>query len=195
MRRIHQDDEAHEEFMLDLDEIAREGARRMLAEALEAEVEAYVESARAERDERGHALVTRNGHAVEREVLLGAGSVAVKTPRVNDRRICEEGDRKRFASVILPPYMRKSPKVSEVLPLLYLHGLSPAGTSFRPSKSSSEAGPDSPRRASPASPRRGKPRGRVSWSAISRGGTTSTCGWMAYTPAFASEETAAFAAW
>ena len=124
MRRIHQDDEAHEEFMLDLDEIAREGARRMLAEALEAEVEAYVESARAERDERGHALVTRNGHAVEREVLLGAGSVAVKTPRVNDRRICEEGDRKRFASVILPPYMRKSPKVSEVLPLLYLHGLS-----------------------------------------------------------------------
>ena len=110
--------------MLDLDEIAREGARRMLACALEAEAEAYVEFARAERDGRGHALVARNGYAREREVLCGAGSLTVKTPRVNDRRIGEDGGRKRFSSVILPPYMRRSPKVSEVLPLLYLHGLS-----------------------------------------------------------------------
>jgi putative transposase len=68
--------------------------------------------------------VVRNGYAREREVLLGAGSVAVKAPRVNDKRVDENGDRRRFSSVILPPYMRKSPKVSEVLPLLYLHGLS-----------------------------------------------------------------------
>jgi putative transposase len=97
-------------------------ARRMLAEALEAEVEAYVEAARGERDERGHALVVRNGHARKRKVLLGA--IEVRAPRVNDKRLDEGGQRRSFKSVVLPPYMRKSPKVSEVLPLLYLHGLS-----------------------------------------------------------------------
>jgi transposase-like protein len=124
MRSIHQDDEARQRTLLDLDEIARQGARRMLAEALEAEVADYIETARGERDERGHAPVVRNGHANEREVLLGAGAVEVRAPRVNDKRMDEDGNRKRFSSVILPPYMRKSPKVTEVLPLLYLHGLS-----------------------------------------------------------------------
>jgi putative transposase len=135
MRRVHHDDEACQQHMLDLDEIARQGARRMLAEALEAEVEAYLEAAKGERDERGHALVTRNGYAKEREVLLGAGAVEVRAPRVYDRRVDEDGERQRFKSVILPPYVRRSPKVSEVLPLLYLHGLSsgdflPALTEF-----------------------------------------------------------------
>ena len=124
MRTVQHDDEDRQQYMLDLDEIARQGARRMLAEALEAEVEAHLEAARDERDERGHALVVRNGRAREREVLLGAGAVAVKAPRVNDRRVDENGQRRRFRSVILPPYMRRSPKVTEVLPLLYLHGLS-----------------------------------------------------------------------
>jgi len=124
MRRIHHDDEAREELMLDLDEIARQGARRMLMEALEAEVEEYIQSARSERDERGRALVVRNGRARERKILLGAGAVEVKAPRVDDRRVDENGDRRRFKSMILPPYMRRSPKVTEVLPLLYLHGLS-----------------------------------------------------------------------
>jgi putative transposase len=124
MRRIHQDDEAREEFILDLDEIAPQGARRMLAEALEAEVRDYVEAARDLRDNRGHALVVRNGYAREREILCGTGSVALKAPRVNDRRVDENGNRKRFSSVIVPPYVRRSPKVAEVLPLLYLHGLS-----------------------------------------------------------------------
>ena len=124
MERIHQVEGDREELLLDLDEIARAGARRMLAEALEAEVADYIEAAREQRDEHGRALVTRNGYAREREVLLGAGSVEVKAPRVNDRRVDEEGNRRRFKSVILPPYMRRSPKVAEVLPLLYLHGLS-----------------------------------------------------------------------
>ncbi len=124
MRRLHQNEESREELALDLDEIARAGARRMLAEALEAEVAEYIEAARGERDERGYALVVRNGYAPEREVLCGAGSVEVKAPRVNDRRVAEDGERKRFKSVILPPYIRRSPKVTEVLPLLYLHGLS-----------------------------------------------------------------------
>lgn len=124
MERIHQVEGDRGEHLLDLDEIARRGAKRMLASALEAEVHDYLESAREERDEQGHALVRRNGYAREREVLLGAGAVEVRAPRVNDRRVDEEGERKRFKSVILPPYMRRSPKVTEVLPLLYLHGLS-----------------------------------------------------------------------
>lgn len=68
--------------------------------------------------------MVRNGYAKEREVLCGAGAVEVKAPRINDKRMEENGERKRFKSVILPPYMRRSPKVTEVLPLLYLHGLS-----------------------------------------------------------------------
>jgi putative transposase len=125
MRSIHHNQSAREDLLLDLDEIARQGARRMLAVALEAEVEAYVEAAKGERDERGRALVTRNGHARQREVLCGAGAVEVRAPRVNDGRVDEQtGERRRFRSVILPPYMRRSPKVAEVLPLLYLHGLS-----------------------------------------------------------------------
>jgi transposase-like protein len=124
MQRLHQNEESREELALDLDEIARAGARRMLAEALEAEVQDYLQAARGQRDEQGHALVVRNGHAREREVVCGAGSLEVKAPRVNDKRVDENGNRQRFKSVILPPYMRRSPKVTEVLPLLYLHGLS-----------------------------------------------------------------------
>jgi putative transposase len=124
MQRIHQVGGEHEGLLLDLDEIARAGARRMLAEALQAEVTDYIEAAGEQRDEQGRALVVRNGYAREREVLLGAGAVEVKAPRVNDRRVDEEGNRRRFKSVILPPYMRRSPKVTEVLPVLYLHGLS-----------------------------------------------------------------------
>jgi putative transposase len=124
MLRVHQHEAEREQFALDLDEIARAGARRMLAEALEAEVQAYIEAARDERDYKGHALVARNGYTREREILLGAGAVEVRAPRVNDKRMDEDGKRKRFKSVILPPYMRRSQKVCEVLPLLYLHGLS-----------------------------------------------------------------------
>jgi len=104
---------------LPLDELAREGARRMLAAALEEEVKAYLSCRRELRDAKGHALVVRNGQARPRKVTLGAGTVAMKAPRVNDRRPGE-----RFTSKILPPYMRRSPKVAEMLPILYLRGLS-----------------------------------------------------------------------
>jgi transposase-like protein len=110
---------------IDLDTLAREGARRMLMAALLAEIEVYVEAASGERDERDHALVVRNGYAQQRQVTTAAGAVAVRAPRVNDRRVDDAtGQRLRFRSVILPPYARRSPKVAEVLPLLYLHGLS-----------------------------------------------------------------------
>ena len=114
-----------DELRLELDAIVREGARRMLAAALEAEVDDYLAAYAAERDEHGRRLVVRNGHARRREVTTAAGSVAVRAPRVNDRRVDPvSGARIRFRSVILPPWCRKSPKVAEVLPLLYLHGLS-----------------------------------------------------------------------
>jgi transposase-like protein len=108
-----------------LDEIVREGARRMLAAALEAEVDTYIAELADERDAKGRRLVVRNGYHQPRKVTTAAGAVEVKAPRVNDKRVDEAtGERKRFSSAILPPWCRKSPKISEVLPLLYLHGLS-----------------------------------------------------------------------
>lgn len=107
-----------------LDELAREGARRMLVQALEVEVDEYLAHHRRARDERGHALVVRNGKARPRQVTVGAGTLEITAPRVNDRRVDGAGRRQRFTSKILPPYMRRSPKVAEVLPVLYLRGLS-----------------------------------------------------------------------
>lgn len=109
---------------MDLDELAREGARRMIAAALEAEVEAYVDAHREARDQDGRALVTRNGRARPRTLTTGVGAMEVRAPRVNDRRVNEAGERERFSSAILPRYARRSPKVDDVLPLLYLRGLS-----------------------------------------------------------------------
>ena len=108
-----------------IDEIVREGARRMLAEALQAEVDAYVAGFAGERDENGRRLVVRNGYHEPRTVLTSAGALDVTAPRVNDKRADPvTGERKRFSSAILPPWCRKTPKITEVLPLLYLHGLS-----------------------------------------------------------------------
>lgn len=108
-----------------LDEIVRNGARAMLAAALQAEVAAYVDAHRGEVDEAGHRLVVRNGHHAERAVTTSAGAVPVRAPRVNDKRIDETtGERRRFSSAILPAWSRKSRRVAQVLPLLYLHGLS-----------------------------------------------------------------------
>jgi putative transposase len=123
--------ESSEEVSVTLDELAREGARRMIAAALRAEADEYVERFSDELDEGGHRLVVRNGRARERRVTVGSGTVPVRTPRVNDKRVDEEtGERRRFSSKILPAYARRSPKVTEVLPILYLRGLSSGD--FRP---------------------------------------------------------------
>lgn len=107
-----------------IDEIVREGARRMLAAALEAEVDQYIAELAGQRDEQGRRLVIRNGRHRPRTVTTAAGAVEVAAPRVNDKRVDEvSGERMRFSSKILAPWCRKSPKISEVLPLLYLHGL------------------------------------------------------------------------
>ena len=108
-----------------LDEIVRDGARQMLAAALRAEVAAYIDAHVGEVDENGYRLVVRNGYHHERQVLTAAGAVTVTAPRVNDKRIdADSGERQRFSSAILPAWARKSPQMAEVLPLLYLHGLS-----------------------------------------------------------------------
>jgi len=120
LRIVHDDDQATTEIApLDLDELCRLAAREMLALALEAERRAYLETHADALDAAGHRLVVGNGAARPREVMTGAGMVPVTAPRVDDRRAGE-----RFRSSLLPPYARRSPKVSEVLPILYLRGLS-----------------------------------------------------------------------
>ena len=104
---------------IDLDELCRLAAKEMLAVALLAERRAYLEAHADELDATGRRLVVGNGYARPRVVTTGAGAVEVTAPRVDDRR-----EDRRFTSAILPAYMRKSPKVTEVLPVLYLRGLS-----------------------------------------------------------------------
>lgn len=108
-----------------IDEIVREGARRMLPEASKAEVDAYIARFADLRDDDGRRLVVRTGYHEAREVTTCAGAMAVHATRVNDRRVdLETGERQRFCSAILPPWARKTPQIEQVLPLLYLHRLS-----------------------------------------------------------------------
>ena len=90
----------------------------MLAAALQAEVDEYIQRHAQERDEEGYALVVRNGKAQERTVQCGAGQLKIRAPRVDDKR-----PEQKFTSHILPPYMRKTPRLEEAVPVLYLRGL------------------------------------------------------------------------
>ncbi len=111
--------EASSECRGALEEVLRSGAQRLLASAIEAEVAQYIQAHGHERDAQGHRLVVRNGHHAERVVSTGIGPVKVKVPRVDDRR---EGQ--RFSSAILPPYLRKTPSLENLIPSLYLLGVS-----------------------------------------------------------------------
>jgi putative transposase len=102
-----------------LDDLARQGARQMIALALQLEVSEYVDRYGGQRDEQGHRLVVRNGSAQPRTLFIGGMPVEVQAPRVNDRR---EGE--QFTSAILPPYVRRSRRLEEAIPILYLRGLS-----------------------------------------------------------------------
>ena len=130
MLKIVSDETDRDDLRLMLDELVTEGALRMLMAGLEAEVTDYIERHQDLVDGDGRRLVVRNGKAKERTLVTGAGALGVRAPRVNDKR---EGH--RFTSSILPKYARRSPKVAEVLPVLYLRGLStgdfaPALTEF-----------------------------------------------------------------
>jgi putative transposase len=107
-----------------LTDVLREGARKMLLLALEAEVEEYTGRHAVERDENGHRLVVRNGYMPERNLVTPMGMMTVEQPRVEDRRVGPGGERMRFTSRILPPYLRKTKQIDELLPWLYLKGIS-----------------------------------------------------------------------
>jgi len=105
-----------------LSELLREGAQQMLTAAIESEVREWIDGHKHLQDERGHRQVVRNGYLPEREITTGLGAVKVRQPRVHDRRAGEE--RELFSSKILPPYLRKTRSVEELLPWLYLKGIS-----------------------------------------------------------------------
>ena len=107
-----------------LTEIVRSGAQKMLAAALDDEVAQYLAQHAHNRDEQGHRLVVRNGTSPEREIQTGVGSIEIRQPRVNDRRVDEEGRRFKFTSKILPPYLRRTKSIEELIPWLYLKGIS-----------------------------------------------------------------------
>jgi putative transposase len=107
-----------------LTELLREGARRMLTEAIEQEVAEYLAEHAEAVDEAGHRQVVRNGHMAVRTIQTGLGAVPVERPRVDDRRVDGEGHRCRFTSKILPPYLRRTKSVEELIPWLYLKGIS-----------------------------------------------------------------------
>ena len=123
MKLVTPTPEVRKEFELSLDEIAREGARRLLVHCLNLEVEDYINQHKDLTDAAGHRLVVKNGVGRPRKITMGCGAVEVAAPRVNDRRGGE-----KFFSQILPPYLRKSPKVEGLLPLLYLKGLTMSWT-------------------------------------------------------------------
>jgi transposase-like protein len=131
LRVVEKPAKANDELRSTLDEILERGALRMLHEVLEAEVEEYISRHREARDPGGRAQVVRNGKAPARQLVTGSGTLAVRAPRVNDRRVDADGQRHRFSSQILPSYMRRAPKVTEVLPILYLRGCRPAISSRR----------------------------------------------------------------
>ena len=124
LRVVEKPPEENRELRETLDEVLQRGALKMLREMLEAEVDEYLRRHREARDERGRAQVVRNGKAPARQLVTGSGTLEVRAPRVNDRRVAADGQRHRFTSEILPSYMRRAPKVTEVLPILYLRGLS-----------------------------------------------------------------------
>jgi putative transposase len=105
-----------------LTDVLRGGAQQLLAQAIQAEVAAYLDARSEVRDETGRQQVVRNGSLPQRTILSGVGPIAVKQPRVQDRRPPEQ--REKFTSAILPPYLRKTKSIEELIPWLYLKGVS-----------------------------------------------------------------------
>jgi len=105
-------------------DILRSGAKKLLAEALEAEIESFLAMYADFKDNQGHQRITRNGYLPEREIQTGIGPVAVKVPRVRDRGSSDATDRIFFSSTLLPPYLRRTKSMEELIPWLYLKGIS-----------------------------------------------------------------------
>ena len=107
-----------------ISEILRNGARELLAEALEVEIKGFLSQYSDLKDDQGRMRVTRNGYLPEREIQTGIGSVQVKAPRIRDHQPEDELDRIRFSSSIVPSYLRKTKSMEELIPWLYLKGIS-----------------------------------------------------------------------
>jgi putative transposase len=106
-----------------LEELAREGARKLLAQALEVEVAEFVEKHQSTIDTEGRRQVVRNGYMPARELVTGIGAVMIRQPRLDDRVLKETGE-ERFSSEVLPRYLRRVPSVDNLIPILYLKGVS-----------------------------------------------------------------------
>ena len=106
-----------------LDQLVRDGARQMLQAALEDEVNAFLEANASKTDQEGRRLVVRNGYMPSREIITGAGCMEIQQPRVRDKSPDVE-NRVRFSSNVLPPYLRRSKAIDELIPWLYLKGVS-----------------------------------------------------------------------
>src|SRR5512145_1526666 len=104
--------------------VLREGARRMLMQAIEAEVEAFLAGHTDLTDAQGRCRLVRNGHAPERQIQTGVGPVAVRRPKIRDRGTADDGEPIRFTSAVLPAYLRRTRNIEELLPWLYLKGVS-----------------------------------------------------------------------
>ncbi len=109
-----------------LDEIIREGARKMLQAAIDSEVDAFVEGHQGRRDEEGRRLVVKNGSLPAREILTGAGAIEVQQGRVRDNAPASAG-RVQFSPSILPAYLKRTEAIEELIPWLYLKGISTSG--------------------------------------------------------------------
>ena len=108
---------------LPLDEVVRQGARQLVQRAVEVEVDLFLERYQYLMDERGHRQVVRNGYRPVRRIVTGAGPVEIATPRVDDRVLERHGE-PRFTSQLIPPYLRRTKNIKELLPVLYLKGIS-----------------------------------------------------------------------
>ena len=109
--------------LLPLDEVVRQGARKLLQRAVEIEADVFLERYQYLMDDAGHRQVVRNGHRPVRRIITGAGPVEVATPRVDDRVLAKH-DEPRFTSQLIPPYLRRTKNIEELLPVLYLKGIS-----------------------------------------------------------------------
>jgi len=109
--------------LLPLDEVVQRGAQELLQRALDVEVELFLERYQYRMDDQGHRQIVRNGHRPLRRIVTGAGPLEVTTPRVDDRVLARHGD-ERFTSALIPPYLRRTPHIEELLPVLYLKGIS-----------------------------------------------------------------------
>jgi len=106
-----------------LEELAREGARQLLAQALEVEVTEFVAKHQSKIDAEGRRQVVRNGYMPSRDLVTGIGAVMIRQPRLDDRVLKGTGE-ERFSSEILPRYLRRVPSVDNLIPILYLKGIS-----------------------------------------------------------------------